>query len=290
MSPAAVGAPVVAISTARAAGGFSESQPLTVHGRDAGAAREHKAERLGQTRHRAGGAHHHARPVRRHQPSARAIEPGVIDLAGAAGRPEPPAVRARAQPLAFVVAGEHRPDRRHDRRHIRADSAHDLRGNRLVAAADEHHRVERQRAQHFLCVHGEQVPQDEARWIREGLVQRDRRKREGQPARHRHTPLNRGDELRSGGVTGVEVARRGGNADDRAIERLAREPGRFEEGLAQEPRECFVAIAGQSPKDRGAFDDGASIADIIFFSCAGPHPRYLSRSGRSLRSRLAVWQ
>ena len=87
----------------------------------------------------------------------------------------------------------------------------------------------------------------QARRVRERLMQRDRRKRERQAARHRHAALNRGDERGCGGVARIEVARGGGDADHRSIERFARESGRFEKRLAQEPRERLVAIARQSP-------------------------------------------
>ena len=63
----------------------------------------------------------------------------------------------------------------YDRRHVGRGRAHQLRRHRLVAAADQHHRVHRLRADHLLGVHRHQVAQVHAGRMREALVDRDGR-------------------------------------------------------------------------------------------------------------------
>ena len=118
-------------------------------------------------------------------------------------------------------------------------------GNRLVAAADQHHGVHRLGADHLLGVHRHQVAQEHAGRVRERLVDRDRRELHRQPAREHHAALDRVDELRHVAVAGVVVAEGVGDADDRPRERVVREAHRLDEGLAQEERELGVAVRRQ---------------------------------------------
>ena len=103
-------------------------------------------------------------------------------------RPQPPAVGAGAEPRALVLAGEHRADVDDDRRHVGGDRAHQLGGNGLVAAADQHHGVERQRRDHLLDVHRHQVSQQHRGRERERLVQRDGRETRTAARRPCRTP------------------------------------------------------------------------------------------------------
>ena len=58
--------------------------------------------------------------------------------------------------------GHHRPGDELHRRQIRGSRAHQLRRHGLVAAADQHDRVHRLRADHLLDVHGHQVAEHQA--------------------------------------------------------------------------------------------------------------------------------
>ena len=64
------------------------------------------------------------------------------------------------------------------------------------------------------------------------------------PAKH-DTALHRLDQARHVAVAGVEIGKRVGDADDRAIERIIGETRRLDEGLAQEKREPCIAVARQ---------------------------------------------
>ena len=157
-------------------------------------------------------------------------------------RPVAAAVGAGAEPLALVVAGDHRPGHHQDRRHVGARRAHQQRRHRLVAAADQHHRIQRLRADHLLGVHRHQVAQVHAGRIRERLVQRDRRELDRQPAREHDAALHRLDQLGNGAVAGVEAAEGVGDADDGPLERVVGIAHRLDEGLAQEQRKLLVAV------------------------------------------------
>ena len=175
----------------------------------------------------------------------RAVEVGFVEGAGAVGRPQPPAIGAGAEPPALVAARQHRADREHDRRHVGAHRAHQLGRNGLVAAADQHHRIERQRGDHLLGVHGHEIAQQHRGRERERLVQRDGRERERQPAGEPHAARDRFGDLRRVAVAGVEVGGGREDADDRAIERLIGVAGGLEEAAPQEQRELLVPVLGE---------------------------------------------
>ena len=63
--------------------------------------------------------------------------------AGAEEVEELAAIGARAEPPVAPLACEHRPAGNHDRRHVRAGRPHQLRGRGLIAAAQQHHAVQR---------------------------------------------------------------------------------------------------------------------------------------------------
>ena len=65
----------------------------------------------------------------------------------------------------------------------RRDRAHDQRGRRLVAPAQQHRAVERIRPQQLLGLHRQQVPVEHRRRLHERLAQRDRRHLQREPAR-----------------------------------------------------------------------------------------------------------
>ena len=90
------------------------------------------------------------------------------------------AIGAGAEHLALEMADQHRADRQHDGRPVGAHRRHHLRRRGLVAAADQHHRIHRQRADHLLGVHRHQIAQEHRGRIGEAFVDRDGRKH------HRH--------------------------------------------------------------------------------------------------------
>ena len=81
-------------------------------------------ERLGDARHRRGGAHGHAVAVRAGHRVLDLLELGLADPPGPELLVVVPAVAARAELPAAPVAVQHRPARDHDRGHVRARSAH----------------------------------------------------------------------------------------------------------------------------------------------------------------------
>ena len=223
-------------------------------------------------------------PDGRHQLIMGAIEIGAGELAGAERRPQPPAIRAGAEPRAFVAARQHGADRQHDRRHVGADGAHQLGRNGLVAAADQHHGIERQRPHHFLDVHRHQVAQQHRGREREGLMQRNGREHEGQRAGKPHAPRHRLGEPAGGGVTGIEIGCRGQNADDRPVERLVGEARALQKAAAQEQREFLVAILGE-PRPQPFFHHKLRPEAIARHSAdarsrAARKRRHIARSGR----------
>ena len=211
--------------------------------RDRGGEGNGQAQRLGDDRHGAGGTHHHAGADRRRQPAVDQLDLGLVDGAGAIIRPQPAAIGAGAERLALVVPDDHRPDRNHHGRQVGADRAHDLRRQRLVAAADHDQRIHRLRPHHFLGVHGHQIAQHHAGRMGKGFVDADGRKHHRQRAGQHHPALDRFDQLRRIAVAGIVVARRVGDADDRPVERVVGIAGRLDERLAQEQREGLVAVA-----------------------------------------------
>ena len=61
------------------------------------------------------------------------------DFARAIGAPQPPAIGARSQNLALMMADDHRTSREHQRWQVHARGRHDLRRKRLVAPPDHDH-------------------------------------------------------------------------------------------------------------------------------------------------------
>jgi len=140
--------------------------------------------------------------------------------------------------------------------------AHQLRRHRLVAAADQHHRIHRLGTDHLFGIHRHQIAQIHAGRRGEALVNRDGRKIHRQAAGQHHPAFHRFDELRRVAVAGIVGATRVGDADRRPIERGIGVAGALDERLAQEQREAPVAVAGQ------AFFQAALIASGCFLGWA----------------------
>ena len=181
------------------------STAVRVHRRNRGGPRQQHAESFGDARHRAGGAHHRACSRGRREPRLDAIERCAIDLVATELRPEAPAVGTGAEALAIVARGQHRSRDEPDRGHAGRRSAHQLRGDGLVAAADQNNCVERLCPAHFLDVHRHEVAVHQARRMEEDLAERNRRKRERQATRGEHAALDRVDQLGEMAVAIVQI-------------------------------------------------------------------------------------
>ena len=169
-----------------------------------------------------------------------------LDIAGAIARPEAPAIGAGAEPLAAVAAGHHRPGHQHDRRPAGRDRAHELRRHGLVAAAHQHDRVHRLRADHLLGVDRHQVAVFQAGRAEENLAERNGRELDRQRARRQHAAFHRLQQFRKMAVTIVEARRRVGDADHRLSQHRARIAHGLREGAAQIEREVPVAVVGEA--------------------------------------------
>ena len=248
------------------AGRFGKAPAVGRHRGRGRRARQHEAQRLGHAGHGRGGAHHHAGAGRRHELVVRAVEvrrrrASRRDTAAHSRRQSvqapsrvPSCLPASIEPTLTTIAGMSARDR-----------AHQLGRNGLVAAADQHHGVERQRLDHLLDVHRHQVAQQHRGRERERLVQRHGREHERQRAGHPHAARDRFGDLRRGLVAGVEVGGGGEDADDRPVERLVGEARALEKAAPQEQRELLVAVLGEAgPK---AFFHGNSPSDKRTWRC-----------------------
>ena len=145
--------------------------PVGEHRRDRGAARQHHAERFRRAGHGAGRPHHHAGAGRGHEPAADLGDLVLVDAAAPVSTPVAPAIGAGAEPLAPVAPGQHRPRDQLDRGHACACRRHELGRHGLVAAADQHHRIERMGADHLLRVHRHEISEEHGCRVHEGLAE-----------------------------------------------------------------------------------------------------------------------
>ena len=163
--------------------GLRNPEAVRMHRGDSGASRQADAERFRQARHRAGGAHHGTGARRHRQVVFDFHDLRFRHFAGAVAGPEAAAIGACAKPFASIPSRHHRSHDKLNRGNRRRHGPHDLRGARLVAAADQHHRAHGLGPDHFLDVHRHQIAKHEARGTEEDLTERDGRKVEGQAAR-----------------------------------------------------------------------------------------------------------
>jgi hypothetical protein len=98
------------------------------------------------------------------------------------------------------------PGRAEDERQAHAGGPHHRAGRGLVAAGQQHHAVDRVRAQQLLDLHRQQVAVEHGRRLDHHLAQAQRRQLEGQAAGQQHAPLDRLGALAQMGVAGREVA------------------------------------------------------------------------------------
>ena len=140
-------------------------------------------ERLHHRRHGRGGAHGHAVAVRSMHARFRLMELVERDFSGAQFLGHRPDVGARADVVAAILAREHRPARDEDGGDVDARRAHQDRGRGLVAAAEQHHAVERIAADRLLGVHARQIAVEHGGRPQQRLAQRHHRKFEREAAR-----------------------------------------------------------------------------------------------------------
>ena len=230
----------------RGAGRLGGAQAIRVHGRDRRGAGQADAERFGEAGHGRGGAHHRA-GAGGHRELAFDLGDFVgIDVAGAIARPEAAAIGAGAEPLAAVPAGHHRAGDQRDGGPVGGHRAHQLRRHGLVAAAHQHHRIHRLRADHFLGVDRHQVAVFEAGRREEHFAERNGREFQRQRAGGEHAAFHRRQQLGEMAVAIVEVRSGVSNADHRLVEHRARIAHGLRERAAQVAGEIAVAVIGEA--------------------------------------------
>ena len=235
----------------RHAGRLGGAQAVGVHRRDRGSAGQDQAERFGDTGHGRSRAHHRAGAGGDRQIALDLRNLFGADLAGAVTPPEAAAVGAGAEPLALVPPGHHRPGHQHYRWPSGRDRAHQLRRDGLVAAAHQHDRVHRLRADHLLGVDGHQVSVFQAGRIEEHLAERHGREIDRQSACRQHAALHRVEQLRKMPVAVVESGAGVGDADHRPLQHFARISHRPRERAAQIQRKIAVTVVGEAVFEAG---------------------------------------
>ena len=170
---------------------------------------------------------------------------GNVDVAGAVLRPQAATIGAGAEDFAFVMADDHRAGLQDYCRQVGAGSRHDLCGQGLVAAADQHHRIHGLRADHLLGVHRHQVAQEHGGGMGETLADGNGGEDHGQTTGQHDAALHAFDQVRDIAMAGVVVTEGVSDADDGPLEGIVGVAHGLDERLAEEEREAGVAIAGQ---------------------------------------------
>ena len=227
------------------AAGFGDAAAVGVSGGRGGAHGQREAEGFDDAGHGAGRAHDHAGADGGAEAAADEFDLGDVDVAGAVLRPEAAAIGAGAEDFALVMADDHGAGGQDDGGKVGAGGGHDLRGEGLVAAADEDDGVHGLRADHLLGVHRHQVAQEHGGGMGEALADGDGGEHHGQAAGEHDAALDAFDEVGDVAVAGIVVAEGVGDADDGAIERIVGVAHGLDEGFAEEEREAGVAVAGQ---------------------------------------------
>jgi len=217
-----------------------------MHCRDCGGARQDKTERLGDTGHGGGGAHHRAGPGSDRELSFDLRNFLLGDVTRAIARPKTTAIGAGAESLAAVTTRHHRARHQHDRRPAGGHRAHELRRYGLVAAAHEHDRVHRLRPDHFLGIDRHQVAIFEARGAEKHFAKRDGGEGDRQRAGREHPALDCVQQFGEVAVAIVETRRRIGDADHGLRQHRTRIAHGLREGAAEIEREIAVAIIGET--------------------------------------------
>ncbi len=181
----------------------AHSHVIRIHRRQRRRARQAHAERLGNRRHRRGGAHDLTGPRRARDAGLHFIPVVLADRSGPQFGPVLHRVRADAQLRTAQVAAQHDAGRHIDRRQVHRQRAHQETRRRLVAAADQHRAVDRMLAQQFLGFERQQIPIQHRRRLDHHFAERERRQFDGKTAGLPDAPAHR-----VGALAQVEVARR----------------------------------------------------------------------------------
>ena len=253
---------------------FRQPHAVRVHRRNRRETGEHHAHRLGERRHGARRAHHHAGARGWEERPLNLLEPVVVVVARPVFGPGSAAVRTRAQHLVLEASADHRTRRHADGGNPRAGRAHELRGQGLVAAAEQHHAVHGLALDHLLGVHREEVPEEHGRGVQVHLAQGDGGEFQRQAARLPDAALHGLGDLPQMAMAGVEFAPGLGDADDGFFQVLFRQPEPPRVGASRENAEARVAIARQSSQ----VSPHLGIISPRYGFC-GVHPHHSSWAG-----------
>ena len=178
--------------------------PASAAGIDEAPGKRH-ADRLGDRGHGRSRAHGHAGAIAARD-AGLDIDPVLVgDLPGAALVPVFPGVRARAERLALPVAAQHRAGRQIDRGQVHAGGAEQQARRGLVAAAHQHHAVDRMAAQQLLGLHRQHVAVEHGGRLDERFRQRQRRQFHRKAAGLQHAALDVVDTALEMRVAGLRV-------------------------------------------------------------------------------------
>ncbi|MGF6297722.1 hypothetical protein OKW42_001052 [Paraburkholderia sp. WC7.3d] len=193
-------------------------------------------------------------PMTAHVPAVTASRPSTCLISCAETfpraeiRPEAPAVRARAKPLAAMSPGHHWTGHHHCvGGPLRGDRTHQHRRHGFAASAERHHRIHRLGTNHFLDGHHRhQIAIDQRSRRKEDLAKRNHRKYDRQCARREHAALDRLDHFGKVAMAVIETALRGADPDGRLVERFAGVNHRFGKRPAQIAREVVITLVRQA--------------------------------------------
>jgi hypothetical protein len=145
--------------------------------------RQRHAERLGEASHRRRRSHRVAGAGRARHARLGGQKMMHVDLTGFQRFVQLPYGGARTDVLARELAVQHRPAGDDDRRHVAARGAHQQRGRRLVAACEQHDRVDRVAADRLLDVHRREIACQHRRRPQVRFAVREHRKLDREAAR-----------------------------------------------------------------------------------------------------------
>ena len=198
-----------------AACGCGHSAVRGIRGGDRRSARQCQTQGFGRSGHRRCSPHRHTGAVRTSDAVFDASPGAVVDGAGTPLGPVLPDVAAAGQRLPFVVAAKHRAGRHEDRGKIHCRRTHDQAGHGLVAAAEQHHAIDRIRPQQLLGLHRQEIPIEHRRRLHQRFTERDNRHFDREPTRLPDTSLYLLGAQTQVRMTGIEVAPGVEDADHR---------------------------------------------------------------------------
>ena len=240
-----LGVPAMAISVARLPLA-SAMRRRSASGAGAVALPGSDAQSLDDAGHGAGGAHDGTSTDGGAEATADGFDFDEVDIAGAMLTPHAAAVGAGTEDFTLMIANDHRSGLEDDGREVGAGEGHDLRGERLVAAADEDDGVHGLRLHHLLGVHRHEIAEEHGSGVGEAFADGDGWEDHGQAAGEHDAALDALDEIGDVAVAGVVVAEGVGDADDRALESVVGVSHCLDEGLTEKEREAGVSVAGEA--------------------------------------------